>query len=324
MKHVKDIEWKKGLTVNELVKQMESCGFQAIELNRAAEVIIKMKKNGAKIYLTFTSNMVTSGLRGLFAQIIKWGLVDVIVTGVGAIEEDMMRSKGEKFIIGSFGVDDIELHEKGVNRVGNLFITNESYCNFEDMMRPLLKKIYNKQKTWQVSEMIREFGLELDDENSILYQASKNNVPIFVPGITDGALGFHLFLFQQENPEFIVDVVKDFAKLTYSTTHDDKKGVIALGGGIAKHQALLACILNGGLDYAVYMTTDQEFAGSMSGASTREAQSWGKIKDNSDAATVIGDVSITFPLMIGYVLDELDNENLLDNNEKAIKKDNKK
>ncbi|MCC7569786.1 deoxyhypusine synthase [Candidatus Micrarchaeota archaeon] len=308
MKKVKDLKWNERITVKDLVKQMESCGFQATELKQAAEVIIKMKKNGAKIYLTFTSNMATSGLRGLFAQIIEMGLIDIVVTGVGAIEEDIMRAKGEEFVIGNFGVDDVELHEKGVNRVGNLFVTNESYCNFEDLMRPMLKKLYQEKNRWNVSDMLKKFGEELEDENSILYQAAKKNVPVFVPGITDGALGFHLFLFQQEKPDFVVDVINDFKKLTYYTTHDDKKGVIALGGGIAKHQALLACILNGGMDYAVYMTTDQEFAGSMSGASTREAKSWGKIKDDSDAATVIGDVSITFPLMMCYVLEILNEE----------------
>ena len=308
MKKVKDLKWNERITVKDLVKQMESCGFQATELKQAPEVIIKMKKNGAKIYLTFTSNMATSGLRGLFAQIIEMGLIDIVVTGVGAIEEDIMRAKGEEFVIGNFGVDDVELHEKGVNRVGNLFVTNESYCNFEDLMRPMLKKLYQEKNRWNVSDMLKKFGEELEDENSILYQAAKKNVPVFVPGITDGALGFHLFLFQQEKPDFVVDVINDFKKLTYYTTHDDKKGVIALGGGIAKHQALLACILNGGMDYAVYMTTDQEFAGSMSGASTREAKSWGKIKDDSDAATVIGDVSITFPLMMCYVLEILNEE----------------
>jgi deoxyhypusine synthase len=129
--------------------------------------------------------------------------------------------------------------------------------------------------------------------------------------VTDGAFGFHLFMFQQDHPDFVVDVVKDFSNILFSTSQDEKKGLISLGGSISKHHAILACLLNGGLDYAVYLTTASSSSGSMSGASTNEAKSWGKIKDDSDAVTVIGDVSVMFPLVMVSVLEELDKEGLL-------------
>ena len=311
MEKVKDFRWKKGMTVKEMVSDMRQLGFQSIELSRAADVIVKMKKNSAKIFLTFTSNMVTSGLRGFFAQIIELGMADVIVTTVGGLEEDVMKAIGEKFEVGRFEADDVELHEQGVNRVGNLLIKNESYMRFEDWIGEALEKLYSKKKRWAVSEMLREIGLMLDDENSILFQASHKNVPIFCPAITDGAFGFHLHLFQQDHPDFIVDVVKDFGNILFVTNHDEKKGVIALGGSISKHHAILCTLLNGGADYAVYMTTAHKTSGSMSGATTNEAKSWGKVKDESDVATVIGDATIMFPLAMIKVLEQLDEEGLL-------------
>jgi len=311
MKKVKDLRWTPRISVKELVDKMSNVGFQSSEMSKAVEVILKMKKNGAKIFFTFTSNMVTSGLRGFFAQLIELGIIDVIVTTVGGIEEDIMKAKGEEFIIGKFKPDDIELYEKGVNRVGNLFIRNESYLKFEDTIGSLLLELYKKKKRWPVSQMLHELGLMLKDENSILYQASRNKVPIFCPGITDGAFGFHLFMLQQKHPDFIVDVVKDFSNIVFCTSHDNKKGLISLGGSISKHHAILACLLNGGLDYAVYLTTAHPSSGSMSGATTEEAKSWGKVKDDSDVATVIGDVTFTFPLIMIKVLEELNEENLL-------------
>ncbi|MBI2542629.1 MAG: deoxyhypusine synthase [Candidatus Aenigmarchaeota archaeon] len=311
MVYVKDLKWTKGMSVDDLVKGMSSVGFQSIELEKASQTIIKMKESGAKIFFTFTSNMVTSGLRGFFSQLIKLKMADVIVTTVGSIEEDIMRAYGEQFIIGEFNADDIELHEKGTNRIGNLLITNKSYEKFENVIRGMLQKLYEKQKRWAVSDMLKEIGLMLEDNDSILYQAARNNVPIFCPAITDGALGFHLFMFQQKNPDFIVDVVKDFSNILSSTSIDDRKGIIALGGGVSKHHAILSCLINGGLDYAVYMTTSREFSGSMSGATTREAKSWGKIKDNSDVATVIGDVTITFPLAMVRALEELSRKGII-------------
>jgi len=313
MAHVKDLKWKNGIKVNDLVRSFRSVGFQSIELSKAAETIIKMKKASAKIYFSFTSNMVTSGLRGFFAQLIKLKMANVIITTVGGLEEDIMKSSGEKFIIGDFNTDDVALHEQGTNRVGNLYVMNESYCRFENLIMPMLEKLYQKQKRWAVSDMLREIGLMLDDEDSILYQAAKNNVPIFCPAVTDGSFGFHLFIFQQKHDDFIIDVVKDFKNILLTTSHDDIKGLISLGGSISKHHAILACLLNGGLDYAVYMTTAGHTSGSMSGATTNEAKSWGKVKDDSDAVTVIGDVTITFPIAMMSALDILSSEGLVKN-----------
>ena len=112
-------------------------------------------------------------------------------------------------------------------------------------------------------------------------------------------------MFQQEHSDFIVDVVKDFGNILFSTSQDERKGVIALGGGVSKHHALFACLLNGGFDYAIYMTTAHDTSGSQSGATTEEAKSWGKINDTSDVCTVIGDVSINFPLAMIKALEEL-------------------
>jgi deoxyhypusine synthase len=312
MHYIKDVKWKKGITVNEFVESIGSSGFQGIELNKAAGAVVRMKKAGAKIFLSFTSNMVTSGLRGFFAQTIRLGMADIVVTTVGAIEEDLMKASGEKFLVGNFNADDVELHEKGINRIGNIFVPNESYMKFEDAIGPILKKLYEKKHKWTPSEIFREMGLMLNDENSILYQAAKKNVPVFCPAITDGAFGFHLYMFQQKHPEFSVDVVQDFKNILFSTSIDEQKGVICLGGSISKHHAILATLLNGGAEYAVYITTAGQASGSMSGATTREAKSWGKIKDDADAATVIGDAAIVYPLVMMTALEELSKDGIIE------------
>ncbi|MAG61162.1 deoxyhypusine synthase [archaeon] len=309
--YVKDFKWEKGMTVKKMVDDMANLGYQSVQLAKASEVIVKMKKNSAKTYLTFTSNMVSCGLRGFFAQVVKLKVADILVTTVGGIEEDIMKSLGEKFTIGSFSADDVELHEKGVNRVGNVFIKNESYMKFENWINPVLTKLYEKQKRWTPSELLREIGLILDDEDSILYQAAKQEVPIFCPAITDGSFGFHLYLFQQKHRDFVIDVVADFGNILFTSSYDEKKAVIALGGSISKHHAILSTLLNGGASYAVYMTTAHKTSGSMSGATTNEAKSWGKVKDESDVATVHGDVTITFPLAMIRALEIFEEEGLL-------------
>jgi len=273
MQYVNDLRWKKGMNVKELVGSMGGIGYQSVELKRASDVIVKMKKNNSKIFLTFTSNMVTSGLRGFFAQLIELGMADVIVTTVGAIEEDIMKAEGEKFGIGKFDDDDIALHEKGMNRVGNLLIDNKAYMKFEEKMNEMLIGLYEKKKRWSPSEMLKEIGLLLDDKDSILYQAARKDVPIYCPAITDGSFGFQLYIFQQKNKDFIVDVVSDFGNIVSLYGPNEKKGLISLGGSVSKHHAILAGILSGGFDYIVYMTTAAPTSGSLSGATTSEAKS---------------------------------------------------
>ncbi|MEM5812802.1 MAG: deoxyhypusine synthase [Candidatus Aenigmatarchaeota archaeon] len=311
MEYIKDFEWKPKITCFELVEQLKSVGFQSIELGKASEIIYKMKKEKVKTILSFTSNLGTSGLRGLFAQLIKLHMVDILITTAGAIEEDIMKALGEKFLISRFDADDIELHEKGMNRVGNIIITNDSYVRFEGFMRKLLEEIIKEKRKLSGVEFFRIIGSKLNDENSFLYQAYKNNVPIYCPAITDGSIGFQLFLAKQDYKDFVIDVVEDFRDIITRLSYDEKKGLIALGGGTSKHYALLSALVSGGFDYAVYITTSSQFSGSMSGATTKEAKSWGKVKDDSDSITVLGDATILFPIAISYALDKLYEEGLI-------------
>ena len=306
------------MSINECVDSFANLGYQAIELAQATKVVLKMKQTNSKIFLTFTSNMVTSGLRGFFAQLCEMKIPNILVTTSGAIEEDIMKSLGESFELSHFHADDTSLHERGENRVGNLVIRNESYMEFEDCMNLFLTQIYKKieiddfsYKRISSSRLLKEIGLLLDDKNSILYQAAKNNIPIYCPGIADSSFGFQLFMFQQKNKDFVVDTIQDMERVVTDLSFDEKKGLISLGGSISKHYAIFSAMLSGGFDYAVYMTTSHATSGSMSGATTQEAKSWGKLKDDSEAATVNGDVCITFPLMMSAALDKMKEEKLI-------------
>jgi deoxyhypusine synthase len=312
MESVKGFRWKPGITVKEMVKQFSSLGFQSIHLHRAAETILKMKREQARIILAFTSNLGgTSGLRDFIAQLVGLGVVDVLVTTAGSIEEDVMKAMGEKFCISRFDADDVELHEKGMNRIGNLIITSDTYTKFEGFISRLLKEIYKEKKRITVSSLLKQIGMKVEDKDSFLHQAAKHNVPVYCPAITDGATGFQLFMLQQDHSDFVVDIVQDFRQMVLSLSPDERKGLIVLGGGVSKHYALLSTMLSGGADYAVYITTSRETSGSMSGAQTREAKSWGKVKDDSDAVTVTGDATIIFPAVMCYALDKMKEEGLI-------------
>ncbi len=301
---VRDFRWKKGVSASRLLEELGSVGYQASELKKAGDIILEMKKSGAKVFMSFTSNMASSGLRGLFAQLIEKGLVDVVVTTVGSIEEDFIKAHKGKFFVGSFEEDDEALGHKGMNRIGNILVPSDDYAQFEKTLKSALKEVIKPGSAVTPSELIRELGRYCDDECSILHQAYKKKVPIYCPAITDGSFGYQLQDLRN-CMDFQIDVVKDMKNIALEASPEDQIGLIVLGGGVAKHHAILANLTNGGADYAVYITTASQHSGSLSGATTEEAKSWGKVKSSGDSVTVHGEVSILFPLVMSYVLDRL-------------------
>lgn len=292
---IKGYDFDKGIDYKEIVKSFSSTGFQATQLAKAIEVTNKMIKEKAFIYLGYTSNMVSSGLRDIFRYLVKHKKVDVIVTTAGGIEEDFIKCLGD-FILGDFGASGEDLREKGINRIGNIFVPNSRYIKFEKFVLPILEKHKNENLT--PSKLISILGKEINNEESIYYWAYKNNIPVFCPAIMDGSLGDMIYFFRSKNQNFKLDIVEDTWDLNNTTIGKKKTGMIILGGGVVKHSICNASLYRNGADYAVYINSNPEFDGSDSGASPEEAKSWGKITGKGEAVKVFGDATILFPILV--------------------------
>jgi deoxyhypusine synthase len=306
--HIKGYDFNKEFDFSRFMKAYATTGFQASNLGHAITIIRKMIENKAKIFLAFTSNMVSSGVREIIRYLVEHKMVHCLITTAGGIEEDIIKTL-KPFVLGSFRSDGKYLYEEGVNRTGNLFVTNDRYTEFEKFMNPFLEKVYKEQKKMKkifcTSDLIGKMGGYVKDKSSYLHWAHKNKIPVFCPALTDGSLGDLLFFKKQKYRDFQVDIVEDMSRIVKITLNAEKTGLIVLGGGVAKHYTLNAQIFREGCDYAVYINTGNEFDGSDSGAATDEAMTWGKIKTNALQTKVTGDATIIFPLVIAGVLDGL-------------------
>lgn len=310
-KPVKDIELKTKITADELVKQYyESGGFTAKKLATGVDILEKMiKEKNCVNFLSFPACICSTGTRGIIKELIKRKLFDVVITTCGTLDHDLARI-WENYYHGHFMADDQELHKKGVNRLGNIFIPNKCYGEIlENKMQPILKEITKEKNKWSTKEIIWEFGKNLikeeKKEESIIYWSYKNKIPIFVPGITDGAFGSQIWMYYQNHRDFTIDLLKDEQDLSDIVFDAKKTGALIIGGGISKHHTIWWNQFSNGLDYAVYNTTAVEFDGSLSGAKTREAISWGKIKEKADNVTINGDATVIIPLMISSLIDRI-------------------
>jgi len=292
------------MSVDELVLQMEKAwGFTAGKLAVGARILEDMTRDKKCVkFLSFTGNLVATGARGALKELVKRKLVDVIVTTCGTIDHDVARS-WKDYYKGSFVMNDAKLREKNINRLGNVLVPNESYgIIIERKMQELLQSLHEEGiKEVSSADLCREIGKRICSDSAILYWAAENDVPVFVPGITDGAVGYQTWLFSQDH-EFKLDLLKDSGQLSDIVFSAKKSGALLLGGGISKHHTLWWNQFKDGLNYAVYISTAVEWDGSLSGARPREAVSWGKINRNADKIMIEGDASLVFPIIVSSLI----------------------
>jgi deoxyhypusine synthase len=305
---VKDIKVKKGMSVNDLVKMMgESGGFTSQKLADATDIVEKMFKNKDCLrILSFPACIMATGTRGVIVDMVKNGYIDLIITTCGTLDHDLSRT-WKAYYKGDFMMDDEKLRENEISRLGNVLVPDECYgLVLEEKLAPMFEEIFKDTLSLSTHEIIDQVGARLDNEDSLLYQCHKHNVPIFVPGITDGSFGCQLWMYYQMHRKLRIDLFGDEQMLSEMTDEAKETGAIIIGGGISKHHVIWWNQFRGGLDYAVYLTTAEEYDGSLSGARLREAVSWGKVKPEAKKMTVEGDATITLPMIYASLVDRLE------------------
>ena len=303
---IKDIEIKRKNSVDDLVKKMyKSGGFTAKNLAIGIDILESMiKEKNCLKFLSFPACIIATGTRGIIKEMVKRKLFDVLITTCGTLDHDIARS-WKDYYHGSFFADDRELHKKEINRLGNIFVPNESYgLIIEEKMSQFLKEIYSENKELASYELVWEIGKRINNKDSILHWCYKNKIPVIVPGITDGAVGYQIWQFSQDH-DFKIDILKDEKLLSDLTWKSKKTGALIIGGGISKHHVIWWNQFCDGLKYAVYVSTAVEWDGSLSGARPREAISWGKINEKAKYVTIEEDATVALPVMFSSLLERL-------------------
>jgi len=310
---VRDITIRERMSISEFIECLENVGgFTAKKLWTAAKILEDMLMDkDAVVFLSFPAAIMATGIRGVLVDLVKRGFVDVIITTCGTLDHDIARTLSEYFE-GDFMTDDSLLRDLDIHRLGSVFVPMESYGKtIENFMRPILKELYEDGcRCLSTRELSWEIGKKLNSERSLLTQCFIKKVPIYVPGISDGAVGSQIWLFKETHRDFIIDVFKDEEELADIIFEAKKTGALMIGGGISKHHTIWWNQFRDGLDYAVYITTAPEWDGSLSGARIREAVSWGKVKQRAKYVTVEGEATVILPLLYAYVVDKIKERNI--------------
>lgn len=311
----------KEMKVIDLLDEFSSSGvLGAGKVGRACELLAEMlSKEDMKIFMSVAGPLVPGGLRNIIANMIKNKEIDVLITSGANITHDLLESFGGLHYR-EYGFDDEQLNEAGMGRIADVYTKSEDFEIFEKEIILLFEKIANSlsesnmkfnntnfnnsnNNIISIKDLLYEIGLLIEDENSILKLAAENNIPIFAPGIIDSMFGLELWMFTQEN-NLVLDAIADMHDLSDIVFESNAVGAILLGGGLPKHYTLASNLLKGGLDAAIQIIMDRSENGSLSGAPLEEAKSWSKAKCGSNLVSVVGDVTVIFPLIYAAVLDK--------------------
>jgi deoxyhypusine synthase len=244
-------------------------------------------------------------MRLIFRDLIRDGYVDVVISNGANLVHDIVEAMGRGHMIGEVDVDDRVLLKKGINRAYDIFIESDTWIALEEYIGGVLDDIPEEGRVGvPIHGLIREIGLRIEDEGSILGTAARKGVPIFSPGFLDSMLGIPLWMYSKRS-RLVIDPIKDFDLLAEMVYEAKKSGAIILGGGTPKHHAQYMNTLREGLDAAVQISSARVDDGSLSGAPLKESVSWGKLKGDK-SSTIFGDVTIVFPLIVAAALEKIE------------------
>jgi len=304
---VKDIEINSDTKIEKIFEELShSGGFESVNLSDGLDIVSSMILDEKCLrFVSFVGAIVSTGLRGIIKDMIKNKWFDVAITTCGALDHDIARHFSN-YKEGSFTMDDGELADQNIHRLGNVLVPMDSYGPLiEEKMQLFLEKEYQKGvKEMSTANICKMIGSHLG-EDSFLYWAYKNDIDVVVPGIMDGAVGSQVWLFTQKHSDFKLNLTEDANLLSGLIFKAEKSGALMIGGGISKHHTLWWNQYREGLDYAFYITTAQEFDGSLSGALVREAISWGKVTQKARQATLHAEVTTILPFIYAALLSKL-------------------
>ena len=298
---VHQLQIESVMSVDTLVKRMSHCGFGARRLSEAVAIYEKMLSGDFTKFLTISGAMVPAGMRNIVSDLIRKGHVDVLVITGANLVHDIIESFG-CHCLGTPESDDAALRAEGVSRIYDVFLRDQDFAAFEDLMQKIIPET---DKILSGRELMAILGSRIKDERSILRSAFDMNVPVFCPALPDSMIGLQAWMFSQTK-KLTVDAFADIKEIVDICYESPRSGILIVGGGVPKNFALQSMLLTpNSFDLAIQLTTDTPENGGLSGATLSEAVSWGKISENARFVTVYGDATITLPMLVAATLERI-------------------
>ncbi|MFX1365613.1 MAG: deoxyhypusine synthase family protein [Promethearchaeota archaeon] len=304
LREVEQFEINEGTKIVDLVKSLKNTGFNAKRLAEACEIYEKMiRTNDCVKFFGLAGAMVPVGLQKIIFDFLQEGFIDVLVTTGANLTHDLAEALGYHHLQGNINLDDVDdrdLHKTEINRIYDIFMPNNVYEGIENF----ISKLTIPDSQMSVSSFLKFLGEKLPTSSySILRVCAEKEIPIFCPAFTDSGLAMQLG-FHHKNLN--LNHFKDMLEMVNLAWDAKNAGICIVGGGVPKNfimQSLQFC--PNSATFAIQITMDRPEPGGLSGASLREAISWGKVNEKAKYCTVISDATIVLPIILWYLINIL-------------------
>jgi len=314
---ISPMRFPKKAGIKELVALYQNCGaYQAGRLAVACDIYQRMLEEDATIGLTLAGAMTPTGMGGLIAQMIEAGMIDWIISTGANVFHDLHYALNLPLHKGHFRVDDASLKKKGIDRIYDIFLTEEIMLRTDVYF---LESVWpyrgERMTTARLHNIIGRNLLEdgMDARKSMVAMAAKYDVPIYTSSPGDSEIGLNLAFAKMGGFELLLDPIQDVVETGAIVNSAKKNGVVIIGGGSPKNfylqtQPMLQTQLGidiKGHDYDIQITVDPPHWGGLSGATPDEAVSWGKINPEQlqeSSVVLYSDATVVAPIIFGYAL----------------------
>lgn len=309
---IKHIDIKKHNVVK-LVDDMSCMAYTSRDLNRAANIYDAMVKDkDCCVFLCLAGSLISAGLKKVVVDMIQNNMVDAIVsTGANIVDQDFFEALGYKHYKGDqHYANDNMLRDLHIDRIYDTYINEDELKVCDETIKIIADTL--EPRPYSSREFILEMGKWLEKKkmgkDSIVYNAYKKGVPIFVPAFSDCSAGFGFVAHQTENPtaHVSIDSAKDFLELTKIKIDSKESGLLMFSGGVPKNfvqDTVVAAEILGAESpmhkYAVQITVADVRDGALSSSTLKEASSWGKVSTALEQM-VYSEVTLAAPLIVGY------------------------
>jgi len=310
---------RRGMSVVDLVDVYRRAGaFNGGRLAEGCDLFGRMIDSGATIALTVTGAMAPAGVGGAIQAMIEAGFVDLVIATGANLYHDLHFALKLPVVQGHFAVDDRELYRAGIERIYDVFITEDSLLDTDAFVREALEKAPASLRGRISTPRLHHYLGHLVRENAPLPRkswmatAAEYDVPVFTSSPGDSSIGMNVAAMKLRGGATTIDPDLDVLESTAIVYDADVNGVVILGGGSPKNfylqtQPTLWQILDlnrGGHEYVLQISTDSPQWGGLSGATPSEAISWGKVQANmiKNHVVVYSDSTIAAPIVFSYAL----------------------
>lgn len=315
-----------GITGKESAADLIENAFLAYNAGRLREgcmlFVERMLDPDSTVGMTLTGAMTPAGLgMSCLIPLMEAGFVDWIISTGANLYHDAHFALGLAMHRGTPDADDVELRDKGVVRIYDIFfdysvlLSTDKFIREvsarDEFQRPMSSAEYHWLLGGYVLEREKALGLT---KRSVVAAAHELDVPIYTSSPGDSSIGMNVAEQALAGSRLRFDVsadVNETASIVLEAKRaGGKSGVLIVGGGSPKNFMLqtepqiqeVLGIDEKGHDYFLQMTDARPDTGGLSGATPSEAVSWGKIDPSQLPGTVVcyTDNSIALPLLTAY------------------------